>query len=78
VIGYEDDHITRIIPIGASHPKDPDPPMTHYGQIERPKQLAAADFSVVRWLLKLDDPAPPPRASGSPWVYSSRWRYMGR
>jgi len=26
--------------------------MTHYGQIERPKQLAAADFSVVRWLLK--------------------------
>jgi hypothetical protein len=29
-----------------------DPPMTHYGQIERPKQLAAADFSVVRWLLK--------------------------
>jgi hypothetical protein len=29
-----------------------DPPMTHYGQIERPKQLAATDFSVVRWLLK--------------------------
>ncbi len=29
VIAYEDDHITRIIPIGASHPKDPDP--TWYG-----------------------------------------------
>jgi len=29
-----------------------DPPMTHYVQIKRPNQLAAADFSVVRWLLK--------------------------
>jgi len=29
-----------------------DPPLTHYGHIELPKQLAAADFSVVRWLLK--------------------------
>jgi hypothetical protein len=29
-----------------------DPPITHYGQIERPKHLAAADFSVVRRLLK--------------------------
>jgi hypothetical protein len=29
-----------------------DPPMTHYGHLELPKQLAAADFSVVRWLLK--------------------------
>ena len=29
-----------------------DPPLTHYGHLELPKQLAAADFSVVRWLLK--------------------------
>ena len=29
-----------------------DPPLTHYGHLEMPKQLAAADFSVVRWLLK--------------------------
>jgi hypothetical protein len=29
-----------------------DPPMTHYGHLELPKQLAAADFSVVKWLLK--------------------------
>jgi hypothetical protein len=29
-----------------------DPPMTHYGHLELPKQLAAADFSVVRWLVK--------------------------
>jgi hypothetical protein len=29
-----------------------DPPMTHYGHLELPKQLAAADYSVVRWLLK--------------------------
>ena len=29
-----------------------DPPMTHYGHLELPKQLAAADYSVVRWLVK--------------------------
>jgi hypothetical protein len=29
-----------------------DPPMTHYGHLELPKQLAAADYSVVRWLIK--------------------------
>jgi hypothetical protein len=29
-----------------------DPPMTHYGHLELPKQKAAADFSVVRWLLQ--------------------------
>jgi hypothetical protein len=29
-----------------------DPPMTHYGHLELPKQLAAADYSVVRWLMK--------------------------
>jgi hypothetical protein len=29
-----------------------DPPMTHYGHLELPKQLAAAHFSVVRWLMR--------------------------
>jgi hypothetical protein len=29
-----------------------DPNMTHYGHLELPKQLAAADYSVVRWLMK--------------------------
>ena len=29
-----------------------DPHMTHYGHLELPKQLAAADYSVVRWLMK--------------------------
>jgi hypothetical protein len=29
-----------------------DPPITHYGHLELPKQLAAADYSVVRWLVK--------------------------
>jgi hypothetical protein len=29
-----------------------DPPMTHYGHLELPKQLAAAHFSVVRWLVR--------------------------
>ena len=29
-----------------------DPAMTHYGHIELPKQLAAADYSVVRWLMQ--------------------------
>ena len=29
-----------------------DPPMTHYGHVELPKQLAAADYSVVRWLMQ--------------------------
>ena len=29
-----------------------DPPMTHYGHLELPKQLAAADYSVIRWLVK--------------------------
>jgi hypothetical protein len=29
-----------------------DPPMTHYGHLELPKQLAAAQFSVVRWLVR--------------------------
>jgi hypothetical protein len=29
-----------------------DPPMTHYGHLELPKQLAAADYSVVRWLMR--------------------------
>jgi hypothetical protein len=29
-----------------------DPPMTHYGHLELPKQLAAAEFSVVRWLVR--------------------------
>ncbi len=29
-----------------------DPDMTHYGHLELPKQLAAADYSVVRWLMK--------------------------
>jgi hypothetical protein len=26
-----------------------DPPITHYGHVELPKQLAAADYSVIRW-----------------------------
>jgi hypothetical protein len=26
--------------------------MTHYGHLELPKQLAAAHFSVVRWLVR--------------------------
>ena len=29
-----------------------DPPMTHYGHVEVPKQLAAAHYSVVRWFFK--------------------------
>jgi hypothetical protein len=29
-----------------------DPPMTHYGHLELPKQKAAADYSVIRWLVK--------------------------
>jgi hypothetical protein len=29
-----------------------DPPMTHYGHLELPKQKAAADYSVIRWLTK--------------------------
>jgi hypothetical protein len=29
-----------------------DAPMTHYGHVELPKEKAAADFSVVRWLMK--------------------------
>lgn len=29
-----------------------DPPLTHYGHLELPKQLAAADYSVVRWLMQ--------------------------
>jgi len=29
-----------------------DPPMTHYGHLELPKQLAAAHLSVVRWLVR--------------------------
>lgn len=29
-----------------------DPPMTHYGHVELPKQLAAADYSVIRWYLR--------------------------
>jgi hypothetical protein len=29
-----------------------DPPMTHYGHLELPKQKAAADYAVVKWLMK--------------------------
>ena len=29
-----------------------DPPLTHYGHVEMPKQLAAADYSVIRWIMK--------------------------
>ena len=29
-----------------------DPQMTHYGHLELPKQKAAADYSVIRWLVK--------------------------
>jgi hypothetical protein len=29
-----------------------DPPMTHYGHLELPRQLAAAHYSVVRWFFK--------------------------
>jgi hypothetical protein len=29
-----------------------DPPLTHYGHVELPKQLAAAEYSVVRWLVQ--------------------------
>ena len=29
-----------------------DPPLTHYGHLELPKQKAAADYTVVRWLVK--------------------------
>ncbi|PYU23577.1 MAG: hypothetical protein DMG32_15925 [Acidobacteria bacterium] len=29
-----------------------DPPLTHYGHLELPKQKAAADYSVIRWLVK--------------------------
>ena len=30
-----------------------DLPMTHYGHLELPQQLAAAHYSVVRWLVRL-------------------------
>jgi len=29
-----------------------DPPLTHYGHLELPKEKAAADYSVIRWLVK--------------------------
>jgi hypothetical protein len=29
-----------------------DPPLTHYGHVELPKQKAAADYSVIRWLVQ--------------------------
>lgn len=29
-----------------------DPPMTHYGHLELPKQLAAAHYNVIRWFFK--------------------------
>jgi hypothetical protein len=29
-----------------------DPPMTHYGHLELPRQLAAAHYSVVRWVVR--------------------------
>ena len=29
-----------------------DPSMTHYGHLELPRELAGADFAVVRWLVK--------------------------
>ncbi|MDP9037709.1 MAG: hypothetical protein M3O02_00370 [Acidobacteriota bacterium] len=29
-----------------------DPPMTHYGHLELPRQLAAAEYSVIRWLVR--------------------------
>lgn len=29
-----------------------DPAMTHYGHLELPKEKAAADYSVIRWLMK--------------------------
>ena len=29
-----------------------DPPMTHYGHLELPRQLASAHYSVVRWLVR--------------------------
>jgi hypothetical protein len=29
-----------------------DPPLTHYGHLELPKQKAAADYSVIQWLVK--------------------------
>ena len=29
-----------------------DPPMTHYGHVELPRQLAAAHYNVVRWFFK--------------------------
>jgi hypothetical protein len=29
-----------------------DPPMTHYGHLELPRQLAAADYSVIRWFYR--------------------------
>ena len=29
-----------------------DPPMTHYGHLELPRELAAAEFEVVRWLVR--------------------------
>jgi len=35
-----------------------DPPMTHYGHLELPKQLAAAHYSVVRWLVRPNPPSP--------------------
>jgi len=29
-----------------------DPPMTHYGHLELPRELAAADYSVIRWFYR--------------------------
>jgi hypothetical protein len=29
-----------------------DPALTHYGHLELPRQKAAADYSVIRWLVK--------------------------
>jgi len=29
-----------------------DPPLTHYGHLELPRELAAAHYSVVRWLVR--------------------------
>ena len=31
-----------------------DPPMTHYGHLELPRQLASAHYSVVRWLVRTE------------------------
>ncbi len=29
-----------------------DPPMTHYGHLELPRELAAAEVAVVQWLMR--------------------------